>query len=411
MGLCFALNHGVVTTPLGVATSTLGVDVANIGNAVLYSFTLLSSLLLGAPFVGTFGAKNGLLFAMLLYCVYVACFGAAALFDQGTAGQWAAFLAGSTCGGLAAGVLWTAQGGYFGSTATQLAAATGQSREETTARLAGQFASVYLALEVASKLGFSGLRLLDVDVWQAGALYFALGALALLLMTRVYDLESPRAADEPVAEPTSKLTAAISLWSDPVVWLLAPTNLAFGFCAAYMNGYVNGTYAAQELGSSSVAFLGAVTALVAAVLAKVYGPLGERLGKGPVIALGAACFFCIPLCSLALGCCADWGWWLIVLYLLQGSGRAVYESTNRAVFSDFFPGPKTESAFANCMLQSSLAFAVCFFLQTSLTGPELERIVLVLSVLAPLGYVLARDLRAKREALEDVPGNDQSAFE
>ena len=146
-------------------------------------------------------------------------------------------------------------------------------------------------------------------------------------------------------------------------------------------------------GSEYVAFLGAVTALTAAVLAKAYGPLAAQMGKGPIIVTGAACAFAIP--ALTWQGCAGWGWLLLSLYLLQGSFRAVYESTNRATFSDFFPGAKSEGAFANCMLQSSLGFATCFFLQNSFSATQLSTIVLVLALSTPLGYFLATSLRSK----------------
>jgi len=391
MGLWFAVNHGVVTTPLAVATATLGNELGTVGNGTLYAATLLSSLFLGAPLVSSLGSKGGLLLGMLFYCIYVGCFAAAVASSPGAWLQWALFLVGSGCGGLAAGVLWTAQGGYFASTADGLAAATGQERQQATAGLAGSFAFVYLALEVASKVGFSVLQKVQLDLGLIALVYLVVGVASLAMMAGIIDF---RTETKEEVNPLSKLLSATSLWSDPVIWLLAPTNLAFGFSAAYMNGYINGTFATQELGKESVAFLGAVTALTAAVLARAYGSLSEKFGKAPVIAIGSACFLAIPLSQSLLGCCGGWGWLILGLYLLQGSGRAVYESTNRALFSDFFPGSKSEGAFANCMLQSSLAFAVCFFLQSSIAPKDLGSIVLGLSALIVPGYLVAKQVRS-----------------
>ena len=386
VSICFALNHGVVTTPLAVATTLLPLDVASFGNGLLYAVTLVCSLFLGAPTVSIFGPKGGLVFGMFFYCVYIGFFALALLYGEATQ---LLFTIGSACGGLAAGVLWTAQGAYFAQSATQLSKSSGQTREDATAELSSQFAFYYLLLEVFSKLGFSGLQALGLQVSQIGLIYFATGALSLIGMTQVYDFRSSSEAPDPL----SKALAAVSLWSDPTLWLLAPTNLAFGFCAAYMNGFVNARYAAQELGAEYVAFLGAVTALTAAVLAKAYGPLGAKVGKGPIIITGAACAFAIP--ALTWQGCSGWGWLLLCLYLLQGSFRAVYESTNRATFSDFFPGEKSEGAFANCMLQSSLGFATCFFLQNSLSSTQLSAIVIALAMATPVGYLFAESLRSK----------------
>eukprot|EP00438_Fugacium_kawagutii_P007334 Skav235728 [mRNA] locus=scaffold280:855828:857354:+ [translate_table: standard] len=382
MGVLFALNHGVVTTPLAVSTTLLNLDTATFGNGLLYVVTLVSSLLLGAPVVGQLGPKGGLTFGMFFYCLYIACFAGSLYFT----GQGWLFTAGSACGGLAAGVLWTAQGTYFASSASALSSA-GKSRDEATADLSGQFAFSYLLLEVLSKLGFSVLQTLGIEVWGIAALYFLLALLSLVFMQLwIYDLPSGTTA----AKPLDKALAAISLWSDPAVWLLAPTNLSFGFCAAYMNGFVNARFAAQELGQESVAFLGAVTALTAAFLAKAYGPLSSKVGKGSVIYLGAGCAVAIPL--LTYGGCVGWGWSLLSLYFLQGSVRAVYESTNRAIFSDFFPG-QAEGAFANCMLQSSLGFATCFFLQNSLSAEQLSGIIVALAVSTSLGFTFASNLK------------------
>jgi len=391
--VCFAINHGTVTTPLVVATSLLGKDVASDGNGILYIFTLLSALFVAAPLTSKVGLKGSVLLSLLLYCVYVGGFTLAALFADVEALTWFFFLSGSICGGLAAGVLWTAQGGYFATTATLLARARGETREAVTGDLSGKFAFVYLIFEVGSKLAFSALQQLKVSVWIIGLIYLVVAALATLGMSRVYQLSS----QSPAVSILAKLGAVTSLWSDPLIWLLAPTNLTFGFCAAFMNGYVNANFAKKELGADVVGYLAAITAATAAVLARVYGPLSAKTGKGCVICFGALCFLCIPLCLFLLNCCGGWGWWLIALYLLQGSGRAVYESTNRAMFSDFFSGAKTEGAFGNCMFQSSLSFAISFFLQTVLSSDTLAAIVLVLAISTPLSYISALALQSRRD--------------
>merc|ERR1712166_942134 len=55
-----------------------------------------------------------------------------------------------------------------------------------------------------------------------------------------------------------------------------------------------------------------------------------------------------------------WGWWIVVFYLLQGLGRGVYESTNKGIFADFFPGHKGVGAFANCMMQNTASGTIGF---------------------------------------------------
>mmetsp|Transcript_13915 Transcript_13915/g.33174 ORF Transcript_13915/g.33174 Transcript_13915/m.33174 type:complete len:423 (-) Transcript_13915:90-1358(-) len=392
MSVCFAVNHGCVTTPLVVSTTVLGSEVASVGNGILYSMTIFASLFVAAPMINALGAKASLLCSMFLYCIYAFDFMLAVIFKDVAAVSWAAFAVGSVCGGLAAGAMWTAQGSYFSSTATLLAAAEDQPRTAATASLAGNFAFMYLLCEVGSKLGYSALQQFGVEPWAIGLVYVGLGGLAWVATFWVTSLE----VDGQTVNPLSKVWAVTSLWSDANIWLLSPTNLSFGFAAAFMNGYVNSNIARRELGPAWVGALAAITAATAALLSGPLGLLSKRVGKGPLIALGASCFLCVPLCLFTLGCCEGWGWWLIILYLLQGTGRAVYESTNRAIFSDFFAGEEAEGAFANCMLQTSLSFAICFFLQTSLTGCTLASIVLILAALTPVSYACARWVRRQR---------------
>jgi len=195
--------------------------------------------------------------------------------------------------------------------------------------------------------------------------------------------------------------------------LLSGLNLTFGFSAAFINGYVNAHFTAKQVGPWAVPMFAACTTLVAAILARVFGIVGARIGKGFVLFIGAASFLCIPSSFFALNRCGGWKGWLVVLYILQGAGRAVYESTSKGIFADFFPDASA-SAFANCMLQTAGAFAMCFFLSNSLTGPVLARIAMVLSLLTPLGFLGATALRhveeKRRRMQEALPLGQERAL-
>jgi len=144
-------------------------------------------------------------------------------------------------------------------------------------------------------------------------------------------------------------------------------------------------------------------------MSPVYGKLGGVSGKGIVIAIGGLSFMAVPVsllvtvpCLKEPDCTSGWGWWLVILYLLQGSGRSVYESTNKAVFADFFVGSKTEGAFANNMLQGSIAFAISYFMQVVLKkGYTLEIIIIVFSALMVVMYPLAKCIHSRRAQLEE----------
>eukprot|EP00933_Yihiella_yeosuensis_P042565 TRINITY_DN37191_c0_g1_i1.p1 TRINITY_DN37191_c0_g1~~TRINITY_DN37191_c0_g1_i1.p1 ORF type:complete len:452 (+),score=38.70 TRINITY_DN37191_c0_g1_i1:24-1358(+) len=407
MSAAFALNHGTVTTPLVVASTLLGEQVADLGNGILYIVTLLSSLFLAAPLTDGLGSKGALMFGMFFYCIYVTGFALASFFQGDPSLPSLCFIPASACGGLAAGVLWTGQGSYFSSVATELSEVTNTDRQATTSKLASKFAFVYLSLEVASKLSFSALQAIGVQIWQTGFFYAFIGVFTLWMMSCVDRIGSRGTSTDGLATQfVSKILTTASLWSDPLIWLLSPTNLTFGFCAAFMNGHVNARFASKELGPQLVAFLAALTAATAAVMSQILRPLASRYGKGVVICAGAMCFFFIPLCILQLECCSGWGWRLILLYILQGTGRAVYESTNRATFSDFFTGEKTEGAFANCMLQSSLSFASSFFLQTVLSTDALAYIVIALALSTPICYAMACFLQTRRLNRSDINSSE-----
>mmetsp|Transcript_38456 Transcript_38456/g.101697 ORF Transcript_38456/g.101697 Transcript_38456/m.101697 type:complete len:459 (-) Transcript_38456:295-1671(-) len=407
----FAINHGVVTTPLVIATSVLDESVGYMGNALLNVFTVASTLTFAAPLVSVVGLKGGVLFGMAFLCVYAGLFAVAAFCKGHVTLQMIAFCLGSSCGGMAAGVLWTSQGAYFSRTVDLLSAQEPDAgRPALSAKLAGTFAVLYLSFEVAAKLLWALLDKLGAPNMLIAVLFTAIGVAALVGQTWARDIGSA----EPAAHWSAKLKATVATWKDPAIFLLSGTNLTFGFAAAFMNGYVNANYTSKQLGSFAVAMLAAFTALTAACLSRLFGPLGARVGKGPMVVLGAACFLCIPLCTFLLGCCDDWGWGLIVLYALQGAGRAVFESTNKGVFADFFPKPADSvGAFANVMLQTTMSFALCFFLSDHLQGRTLGYIVTVLALLTPLGYAAAvrLQLRQAERPSEDGKPSDAGARE
>jgi MFS family permease len=386
----FSLNHATVTTPLVFSTSLLGAP-ANIGNGVLFVCTLLSALFCGTALVGSFGPLKSSVVAMGLYTVYVTGFACCCL-QPDSALVPVAFGALSAVGGLGAGILWTSQGAVFASASRVIATDEGVTSEAVTAELGARFASLYLACEVIAKASVTGIKLatpLSITyVWSAVFfLYAFVAALSTLLANRCVDLQSK-------AEPgplLGKAMAAVELMPDVRVWLLSFTNLTFGFCAAFMNGYVNEHYVKDStaFNESAIGFLTAITAVVAGLSAPVFARLSKRFGKGWVVFFGSLAFMTIPLCVI-FAYVDTWGVGIILFFVLHGLGRGVYESTNKVAFADFFPG-KAPGAFANCMMQNSFAFAVCFFLSAAFQSQPsvLAGIVLTLAALTGPSYALA----------------------
>ena len=77
---------------------------------------------------------------------------------------------------------------------------------------------------------------------------------------------------------------------------------------------------------------------------------------------GNAMFF-ILACIVWVTSEEDLGTWgmLVPLYMLQGLGRGIFESTNKGVIADFFPGPKAAAGFANFVVLSGGASFLMFF--------------------------------------------------
>jgi len=396
----FALNHGTVTTPLVYATSTLRDTAAYNGNALLYVATLVSSLFCGPGVVGKLGAKRALMLSMVLYTLYVLLFALAANVCTGPlqnealacddeALQAALFIFGSMLGGLGAGIMWTTQGVFFADYAQAIAQDTGAEVSAKTGELGGWFGVVYLGFEVLSKLAATlcekGFGL------QPRMFFFGFAVVAAATVVGLF-LTNMRSATGSGGACTAKLLQAVQLFPDPKIWLLSFTNLTFGFAAAFLNGYVNQNYTKVQLSTGLIGFLAAITATVAATGSHLFSRVSQKTGKGPVVLLGSLCFLLIPFCVLTFDV-SDWGYGLVIFYVLQGLGRAVYESTNKAVFADFFP-QNAPGAFANCIMQSSLSMALCFFF-TQFWGPYvIATLIVVFGVLTFPGYLASQKLVA-----------------
>jgi len=284
---------------------------------------------------------------------------------------------------------------------------------ETTAALAGRFAAVLLIVDVLVKV-ISGLLQGSFLQWHFLAspmsrvtVLYALALISVASATLSATLVEPKREvpqsllHRTSVTPCQALCAAVALWPSRKIWLLSFTNIAFGLSAGYMNGVVNTDLAAASpsFGEASIGTLMALTSLLASLLAWPLSKMSAYTGKGFVLGLGSLALAVIPL-AVVLGqpdeANSFWGPWLLVLYALQGLGRSVYEGANRAIFADMFSQEESSGAFANCMMQSGLAFFTSFLLQVFLPGSACDTAVAVIVVgsssMALPGYFVARRL-------------------
>lgn len=388
-----ALNQSSMTTPQLFATSLLDPQAGYYGGAALYMCQMLASLFLSVPLLSVFGLRGSITVGMCLCCAYLGCFTVACspLCPMGSHEQWVMYISGACIGGTGSGIMWTAQGTYLTRSVARMAELSSKPLEVCSSEHARVFAIHYLLVETVFKL-FAAISLqhhVPIVPVLAGMFVLTLGA--CLGMGAAQPLGSPPRGCYCSA---AKFVAAVSLWSDGKLWCLSLTNLTFGFAAAYMNGYVNLNFTDKQLGKAYVGYFGMLTALVAGTLSHLFGIGARSLGKGVFVFFGSMCFLAVPALVL-LGHPGDWGVWLVVLYVFQGSGRAVYESTNKAVFADFFQGENTEGAFANVMIQNSLAFIGCFIFSATLPKVALAGAVFVLALVTFPCYMLARVLRRR----------------
>jgi len=381
MAVAFGCNHATVTTPLQFATSVLTKQVGYASNLSLYFGTFLCSLFFANVMFAKLGSKNGLSLAMSLYTVYSGTFGLAIFLcpdktatgtcieGSATGAMWFVAIFGGTVGGIGAGLLWTCQGAFYSLVCEKIAVLENRSKDEVTAEFGGTFGLIFLSFEAGVRAmtsvltGPAGIGL-GLQEWIA----FAIWTLAALISTIGFHVSSTDLTPPETQSGggiTDKLMAAVSLWKDPKLWLLQVTNITFGFAAAYNGGYVNSNITSVALkkqgGATFLGYGGAVLSLLAAVLAKVAGPVAAKVGKGPVVAAGSVAFMLIAILSYVMRSDPEaYGFSVLIFFVLMGMGRAVYESTNKAIFADFFPGPKAPGAFANVFVFGTLASVITY---------------------------------------------------
>lgn len=374
MSFAFGLNHATVTTPILFAASVLTEQNGNLSNAVLYGSTLICSLFFANLLYAILGSKRGLVISMALYTVYVAMFAYSAsqcktLNDKGRCIeaeplQLPVVSLGAFIGGIGAGLLWTCQGAFYSMVCEKLAAAEGRPQSEVTAELAGTFALIFLGWECTARACTTLLTGKDYLHLSYMAAFLILAGAALVatvfFATFATNLQPSTSAER--GSVCDKVLKAVSLWSDPKLWLLQTTNITFGFAAAWLGGYVGPKILSQALNSSFLGFAGAMLSGLAAILSKAFAPLAATIGKGPVLTIGAGAFLCLGIFSRWVGEPTQWGWGACVFYIFMGVGRAVYESTNKAIFADFFPGEKSPAAFANVFVFGTAASCAAFIL-------------------------------------------------
>eukprot|EP00301_Raphidiophrys_heterophryoidea_P001390 c10673_g1_i1.p1 GENE.c10673_g1_i1~~c10673_g1_i1.p1 ORF type:complete len:464 (+),score=103.20 c10673_g1_i1:69-1394(+) len=371
MTICFSINHGTVTALISLATSTEGHQLGSYSLGALYGMYTFVALFFSNVIVDTTGYKWGLVSGLGVYCVYVV----SCLIYKYTSSE-PIVIGGSAIGGIAAGFLWTAQGGYFNLMCTLYAKSTGQAREAVTASFGGWFAAVYLGGEVTLKLLSSALSKVEIAGAKQGGTTLILTTFSIAAVASTFGMmfvEDPQKFEkvQPQSGPPrslslrilAKVTAASNLLlSDPKMVLLLPAQMAFGFMAGFINATANDHVIKTYLGSNNIGYVVAITPITATLLTIPIGYLTKRVSKVYLLVLGGVLFATESLLFLCFPYKTLGTWvWCGVIYAIHGAGRCIFESTNKAVMADFFE-KSAPAAFANVIWSSGGASTVAFFL-------------------------------------------------
>jgi hypothetical protein len=313
---------------------------------------------------------------MSLYVAYVGCFVVALHVKQA---KLAAYT-GAAIGGTGAGVLWTAQGAYFGQAAEAYARSakypTVLLASSSTSFLAGIFAFWYLAAEVCLRLLSTVLLELKIASWEGiFGMYTLITILSAVAMLGVHEYPITTTTTEATyvdhknhnhnhnkrlsSSTWYKVTAAAQLlMRDPKMKYMIGLNAVFGFSSAFLNTYVNGEVVPIALNDPDSKYIGVLSSWGSAVAAGMSLWFGRCQTKGLILMVGAACFMGVVLFFVILPDPHSYSWTLLLgVYSLQGIGRATFEGTLKAVFADYFCHEK-EGAFANIVIQNGFSSAI-----------------------------------------------------
>eukprot|EP00472_Partenskyella_glossopodia_P002265 CAMPEP_0197529300 /NCGR_PEP_ID=MMETSP1318-20131121/27950_1 /TAXON_ID=552666 /ORGANISM="Partenskyella glossopodia, Strain RCC365" /LENGTH=483 /DNA_ID=CAMNT_0043084721 /DNA_START=78 /DNA_END=1532 /DNA_ORIENTATION=+ len=368
MGLCFSINHGCVTAVLGLATAELGDDLGGIQSGVLYVMYTMSALFVATSLVHHLGAKWSLVWGLGLYCAYVASFLIAVKVPSV---KWPAAIIGSGIGGLAAGWLWTAQGVYFGRSCERYSAATNTSIESTTSWLASIFAVFYVGFEVVLRLAISFLYEFGGDAFVY-TVFTAISVSCAVCMAFVPKEPESLSSEQQRTRAKSPLERVVEagklLATDTKMGWISGFEMMFGLSSSFMNFYINGTITKAALGKKNIGYMTAILPFTATVMAIPLSRIANSFGKAPVMIFGCANYLILALVVIIISDSKleSLGWGLVFLYILGGNGRAVFESTNKAMVADFFPLNKS-AAFANVIITSGGASGAAFFIFPTIT--------------------------------------------
>jgi hypothetical protein len=341
MCVAFSANHGCINTAMNYAGTDFP-ETGDTSNAALYGTYCFSAMFLSSVVIASAGPKYGLLAGLLLYTVYVGSFLIALVSSP------VVMVVGGALGGFGAGFLWVCQGTYFTETAKLYAAAKNQPLEKVSSMLGSTFAIIYLGSEMTADYLASLIKHFLPGTKGNKVVY---GSYTIICAVSVFGMmlaQDVRPAPErgsvkslSLNMVTQKAAAAANLlMNDLRMVLMVPTQLAFAFVSTFLTAYINSEITAQMIGHANLGLLLGEIAFIAGLTSFISERFITATGLlWPMMCLGAFAFACVvlPFAIEPNPESYEAVWKVVLVYMAQGVGRGVYESTNKAVIASFFP--------------------------------------------------------------------------
>ena len=423
----FAWAEGTVTAILALSSVLVDKDLYAKSGRLLYIGFCVGTLF-GPWVVGRLGLKRTLVIGLIGFSFYSASF----VYPTAVVMQVAA-----ATSGLFGSWLWTAQGVYFTSNAAlhseaklYEAKASGVlidgkiQFKHSIGLMSGIFAGIFPFAMASCKLIASVILEIDENkgvtfiyiMYTFIALASTVG-MSCVLSLKPYkrkknseyvlftpteaSLAPPNGSTRDVAnnEETGKddmtcstllqdILVMLRLSVRPLMLLMCPTNIAFGFVAGYFPLIVT-PMVTDHHGADLAGYLYALSGGAAFLLAFTYGYISNRLYYGRLLVMlwGAASFATIFFILWKVEVTSAWAY--AGLFVLYGSGTTVWQGTCMAVFADYWHD-QAAPAFALLKLQSGAATAVAYFVfpNMSLTSSELALRLLFVVGLGAATYVI-----------------------
>lgn len=410
--ILFSITHATVDGVLAYASSELGSTIGSYSGFALYFFYTISSLLLAKPIISRYKTKNTVLFGLIGLLFYVGSFFIAIISPSNAS---SVFIIGSSIGGIGAGLIWTGQGGYYAlnsidyfkkldfKDSSETSSDHGnQLNQQILVKFASLFAFIYLSFETFFKILATIIYVAygsDSSNSSWKVLIFGLYTVSAIISVFIFwryiwqlfddsNIKNRSVGHSFWQNTINDMTSvSIAIMSMRKLQLLIPYQICFGFSSGLINYYVSGFIVSKYIGDGYIGFLSSLTTVIAALIiipATWIANKFNRLGRWIVMMIGGCCFL-FNSASLLTNSDKELGTWLVMIlyFSIHGIARGVWESTNKAVVTEYFEDEEMrEIAFGAIYFTSGISGAIGYVSYQYMSRFQLALLNTLISILA-----------------------------